>query len=145
MLYSILSNKYPLKFDLNCPCHFRTILRVLYILLYMHLQNAQYIQIHGAHRYNKLVTCIRLFLILIWNFSHYICVILAVFLQLNFFFVYFKFRKTHFKTAEIMWKVPFQIRKSSTKFHIQVRKPYLNCEKSFSKGIWKETVTTKMY
>ena len=34
----------------------------MYILLYMHLQNAQYNQIHGTHRYKK-VTCIRLFLV----------------------------------------------------------------------------------
>ena len=75
MFKDFFCTKYPLKFDLNCLCHFRTILRVLYILFYMQLQNAQYIQIHGARSYKK-ATCIDIFctilreIYVIWHKCH---------------------------------------------------------------------------
>ena len=58
----------------------------------------------------------------------------------NIFFLHFKCRKTHFKTAAITMKqrgkYHFRIRKPNTKFHIKVRKPHLKLRKAlFKRGL----------
>ena len=46
-------------------------------------------------------------------------------------------------SAEIMQKVPFQIRKSMTKFHFKVRKPYFKLRKALFKRSLERNVKNK--